>query len=377
MLRILYVIPNLRKGGAERLVLDICTEMQKRPNVAVKLITLHPENEYKFLSDAIDIELCNSHISPSISKHSQIDITAFNRIVSEFKPDIIHSHLFEAEMVSRWQLFTSIRYFTHCHDNLRQFRRLTTLNIFNKVNITEYYERILLFRNYRQCNNQFIAISKDTKAFLKENLPISLRRINLLPNAINYGRFRSDKIRNAVGEAQIRIINVGSFVPKKNQRFLLIVVRILKDKGFNVRLDLLGDGVNRSKLEKEIDILNLTENIYIHGVVHKVEDNFKESDIYVHSATNESFGLVLIEAMAAGLPVVSLDGGGNRDIIENGKNGFLVESQNAEIFAEKIIELIENPELYSKMSVYAREYAKKYDIEPYVDKLLDLYQNVL
>jgi len=81
--------------------------------------------------------------------------------------------------------------------------------------------------------------------------------------------------------------------------------------------------------------------------------------------------------MAAGLPVVTLDGKGNRDIIEQGKNGFMIYKQSAELFADKIIELIKNKELYQSMSAYAVEFAKKYDIKEYVDKLIDLYKMIL
>jgi glycosyltransferase involved in cell wall biosynthesis len=105
-----------------------------------------------------------------------------------------------------------------------------------------------------------------------------------------------------------------------------------------------------------------------------VENYLFDCDLYVHSAIYEAFGLVLIEAMAAGLPVVCLDGKGNRAIMEDGKNGFIVYEQNAEMFAGKILELVNTPGLYPAMSIYAKEYAKKYDIKEYVDKLVAFYK---
>jgi spore coat protein SA len=96
-----------------------------------------------------------------------------------------------------------------------------------------------------------------------------------------------------------------------------------------------------------------------------------KSDIYVHTATYEPLGLVLLEAMAAGLPVVTLDGGGNRDLIENGKNGFIINNQNPKHFAEKILEVKDNEE----MKKYNVKFAQKFDIDHYTHKQLELYQN--
>jgi glycosyltransferase involved in cell wall biosynthesis len=83
----------------------------------------------------------------------------------------------------------------------------------------------------------------------------------------------------------------------------------------------------------------------------------------------------MLEAMASGLPVVSLDAGGNRDIIVQGKNGYIVYEQNAELFADTIIELIEDNDLYKSISAYAVEFASKFDIKPYTDRLFELYQS--
>ena len=94
----------------------------------------------------------------------------------------------------------------------------------------------------------------------------------------------------------------------------------------------------------------------------------------MHAATYEPFGLVLIEAMAAGLPVVCLDGGGNRDIMEQNKNGIMVHQQDAKVFAEAILHIANNPTIYNEMSAYAAQYAARFDIKPYVDRLLELYR---
>ena len=91
----------------------------------------------------------------------------------------------------------------------------------------------------------------------------------------------------------------------------------------------------------------------------------------MHTATYEPLGLVLLEAMAAGLPVISLDGGGNRDLMINGKNGYLIENQDPKEFVDRILEVFQNKEI----SGFTAEFAKQFEIKTYCDKLLEIYQS--
>ena len=153
----------------------------------------------------------------------------------------------------------------------------------------------------------------------------------MLQNAINLNQFTRPKSWNKKKDEQLKLVSVGSLVDKKNHIFLIEVVEKLIEKGLNPQLSILGEGPNRELLEREIEDRKLKEYIHLKGNVSKVEEFLWNSDIYVHSATYEPFGLVLLEAMASGIPCVSIDGGGNRDIIENEKNGFIIEKGNPEL----------------------------------------------
>ena len=83
-LRIIHIIPSLIKGGAERLTLDICIELNKRDDCDVKLITLHPENMFVEQCKGLDVEFCNSYVIPSISKKNQINFINSNFLVVLF-----------------------------------------------------------------------------------------------------------------------------------------------------------------------------------------------------------------------------------------------------------------------------------------------------
>lgn len=376
-MKILHIIPSLCKGGAERLVLNICNELQKREGVSVKLVVLHPENEYEFLSKNIDVELCGSKVIPSISGKNSVDISDYEKIITDFKPNIIHSHLFEAEMVSRWKLAPGIRYITHCHDNMKQFRKFSYKTLLSKELVTNYYEKKILLRQYKKCHNKFIAISNYTSQYFKANLTGSLyRNIYTLNNAIDFNRFFNSDL-SCKDFNQINLITTGSLIDRKNHIFLIEVVKNLHQKKHKITLEILGEGINRKKLQEQINKYSLKGIVFLRGNVQNVEEYLHNANIYVHAATYEPFGLVLLEAMAAGLPVVSLDGCGNKDIVINGFNGFLIHIPNFQMFEEKIITLSENKKVFDKMSVNAINFARKFDIKEYTDKLLEYYYGII
>lgn len=370
MLRILHIIPRLRKGGAERLCLDICNELQKRDNVQVRLITFSEDNSYTFLTENIDWLVVPASVELSVFRTNHYNVDELQKAIEEFSPDVIHTHLFEAEIVSRSVYYPWATWFSHCHDNMKQFRNWGIHTLFSKELFTNYFEKQYLLRRYTiNGGNTFICISKDTEQYF-EQVASDFENV-FLPNAIRYNMFNKPKTYSE--EGKLRLINVGSYQAKKNQVFLLEVAKILRNRNVCFSIDLLGDGELYLEIDKKIQEYQLQNVVFQQGQVDTVETYLWESNIYIHSALYEPLGLVLLEAMAAGLPVVTLDGKGNRDLIEEGKNGYMIYEQNPELFADKILEIWNDKRKYQEMSLYAQEYAKQYDIVPYVDKLLCIY----
>lgn len=370
MLKILHIIPSLRKGGAERLVLDICNELHQRPGVEVCLVTFRDENEYSFLCNDINLQVIPSRAVPSITGKPSVQIDDLMAFIGRFKPHVIHSHLFEAEMVSRWHIVHGVKYFTHCHDNMHQLRKFSLADCLSKKRLVELFERRLITRKYTSCNNHFIAISRHTfKYFQLVLLPKLADNLHLLHNAINVKAFATVQHQSKT----LVLINIGSFVPKKNQILLVHIVRELLSRGLSCRAIMLGDGCMKESVIQEIHRLNLDEHIDMPGNVSDVGAWMSKASLYVHTAFYEPLGLVLLEAMAAGLPVITLDGGGNSDLIVEGKNGFLLGTNDPGAFADKIIALFDDKLAYDDISRFARKHARKFDIGEYVDKLLMLY----
>ncbi|MFM7682705.1 MAG: glycosyltransferase [Bacteroidota bacterium] len=375
-MKTLHIIPNLRKGGAERLVSDIVRELSTREGIEVRLVIFRNEIAYDIEDILHLVHIIPSSVQLSIWRKNKYNNTDLQRFIENFQPDIIHSHLFEAEINSRSCYYPKAKWFSHSHNRMKSLRKLNFKALFSKNRLTDYYERKYLLSRYKKNGgNHVIAISKDIKAFLKSTLPHNIVKINKLENAIDSNRFKRPRlIEEKVLFHPIKLISIGRLDTNKNHQFLLDCIFNLKNRGFQFHLSIVGEGETRPQLEQKINDLELHSEVTLAGVKDNVEEFLWQSDLYVHSALAEGFGLTLIEAMASGLPVITIDGGGNRDLIEEGKNGFLIEKENVNLFVEKILELKNNPALYQNMSQYAKTYAQKFDIVPYVDNLLELYK---
>src|SRR5690606_14146535 len=148
-MKILQIIPNLKKDGAERLVLDICTELAKRNSVEVKLAVFSNANNYIDTSKNINIVDLKTNISLSVTKRNQLNITQLQELMNNFEPDIIHSHSFEAEIVSRSCYYPKAKWFSHCHDNMIQLKIFEFNASSNKTRLTNFYEKKYLLDRYK------------------------------------------------------------------------------------------------------------------------------------------------------------------------------------------------------------------------------------
>jgi glycosyltransferase involved in cell wall biosynthesis len=119
-------------------------------------------------------------------------------------------------------------------------------------------------------------------------------------------------------------------------------------------------------------------HIVLPGLVENVEKHLSNSHIYLHSAVSEPFGLVIAEAMAASLPVVCLNSGGPKDIIDHEQNGFLLPlTSTPQHFALAVSKLVKEPRLYGQIAVAAHLKVEKLDIRYCVERLLFLYSKVI
>jgi glycosyltransferase involved in cell wall biosynthesis len=371
-MKVIQIIPRIRKGGAERIVLDICNELSKRQGVEVLLITFNDDNGYPFLTDNLNWKVVPSSINLSMWHKNVLNVDELQKTIDDFKPDIIHSHLFESEIVSRSCYYPKAKWFSHCHDNMKQFRNFMLETLFDKSLLTNHFEKRYIVDRYRKNGGtHFIAVSKDTLSYFKKSVGFP---VTFMPNAINFDMFYLQRDYASHG-SKVRLVNTGTLNDNKNQILLLKIAKELARRNYDFELNLLGDGPNRKMLEGFVVSMGLEEKVFVRGAVNDVQDYLHNSDIYLHSSLSEALPLSNIEAMAAGLPIIILDGKGNRDLVEQGKNGYMIYEQDVNQFADRIAEVWNDKSKYREMSKYAQNFAKEYDIKVYVDKLLNMYES--
>lgn len=379
-MKILYVIPTMGCGGAEVLIGAIARNLCSKGHV-VHIVCLkeHHETWPNFpdredLISEVPLHVIGGSVSFRFLKSPTIDNQSFIKYVSDFQPDVIHSHLYLSELLSRSKIFKHVKYFSHGHDNMPQLKAFEFKTLFNKSLLVNYWERYWLLKQYKQCDNRFIAISEDVKKFFAQNLSVLGNRISYLPNAINIKRFETKRdYRRTTGP--FHIVSIANLVPKKNHIFLIDVMKVLQDRGYDVTMEVLGFGPLMEMLVKKTEAAGLQNRLFFRGSVGDVPQRLWDADLYVHPAWYEPFGLVIIEAMASGLPVVALDGYGNRELMMNNQNGFILQTQaSAEEFADKIQYFINHPSEIERMGSLAQEFSKTFDISNYTDKLLEIYK---
>jgi glycosyltransferase involved in cell wall biosynthesis len=142
----------------------------------------------------------------------------------------------------------------------------------------------------------------------------------------------------------IRIIGCGRLVEKKNFGDLIKVFALLYNDYKNAELTIIGDGKERSNLEKLIKSLNLENVIHLPGLVSNPYDYYSDADVFVQTSLYEGFGYVLPEAMACGTPVVAYNSkGAMSEILDNGKYGILITPGDLNALKKAIIYQIETP----------------------------------
>ena len=171
-----------------------------------------------------------------------------------------------------------------------------------------------------------------------------------------------------------KVISVGRLAAPKNYASLIRAFKNVADKHPDWILEIYGDGPQEVELKSLITRLNLEKHVFLKGFSSNVKEVMINASIFTLSSVFEGFGLVIVEAMACGLPVVSYACPcGPKDIITEGKDGFLVNVNDEVTLANKINILIENEELRKQMSNAAKIKADQYNIENITSMWINLF----
>ena len=323
-------------------------------------------SRYGFYKEQKDNITLYSHLYPVLPKmhylNHRIKFRIWKKLLEKYikengKPDLIHVHTFEAGAVAVWAKEQyGIDFLLTEHTSL--FAGDKALNWHYKLAKETYAKSILN-----------LAVSKESAKLLSG---IFHREFQYFPNFVDTSRFKLKKSREK-GDVQ-QFINIAYLNENKNQAMLIQAFHRAFNNDGHYKLKIIGSGVLRSNLEQLIDSLGNT-NIDLLGYLpqDEVAKKLQESDYFALSSNFETFGLVLIEAMACGLPVVSTACGGPQSIITDAKLGLLSPPGALETFADNLKKISRNK--YD--SEYIRNYAvDNFSYETLSKRLIEIYKDI-
>ncbi len=371
------IIPTLGCGGAEILACNLAMEFVKKGH-KVKILCNNPLHytyqmmpNREFLEKHVGVEICDDSVTLRFLRKPIIRNSTLVRLITSFKPDVIHSHLFLGDLYALSSIAQGVSYISHVHDNMYQLKRASLKSFLSKKGLATMWERYWLLYRYAQAKTRFIAISKDVDSYLKENLPHS--DIQLIGNAIDLKLYMGAKT-SFVDDGLLKIISVGNLVPKKNHILLIQLSILLKNAGVNHRIDIYGHGNLLEFLKSKAHEMQVDDTVFFHGTSGEIPLQLHSADLYIHPAIYEPFGLVLLEAMASGLPIISVDGFGNRELIREGENGFLIPTNgSADLIFKRINWFLEDKKRFAEIAAAGLKFSANYGMETFASKILQRY----
>jgi len=175
------------------------------------------------------------------------------------------------------------------------------------------------------------------------------------------------------------LLFVGRINKEKNVEFLIDVIKEISLKRQDFKLLMAGDGALIEELKEKINQLNISQFVQFVGKVpHKsVSQYYQAADLFCFPSLTDTQGIVLLEAMACGSPVVTLKDDAFFNVVKDNENGFMVSRQSVFLYAQKIIQLFDDQQLYKQFSIAAQDTAKKYSETSQAQKLIKIYQDLI
>lgn len=331
-IRVLHCIETISSGGVERVRLSYAREMNK-DLFELKIVCTQSKGVVLEELRELGVEV----ISVGTFK-SPFELTIYRRllkIIAEFRPHIIHGAVFEGNsMAFVGKLFGRVPI---------ALMEETSEPIFRSKRANR------LLNLYGRIADLFIGISPAVVTYLKESVRIKEQKLKLLPNGIELPQLQEYRLTDQIKidlnlQEKDFVIGAVGRVYDKVKRFsdLIQAIKILNN--IKIKLLLIGNGPDLEMLKEMAIRLNIQDQIHFLG--HQANPNlyYELMDVFCIPSMQEGFGLVAVEAMFHGIPVIASDVGGLRSIVINEETGFLIPPKSPDILVQKIQILIQNPE---------------------------------
>lgn len=346
MIKVLHILNTSSYSGAENVAITIITNMTE--NVKVCYTSFDGPIRNKLNENDIEFKSIN-----------KLSVSEVRRLIKEFKPDIIHAHDFRTSVVTAFST-NRIPVISHLHNNSPW---LKSINLYSLIYLLVSFKlkRII-------CVSESI-IKEYIFSFIFKNKMINMS------NPIDLSRIKKQSLEKHIGLKSYDIAFIGRLTKQKNPiEFIEIVYKLVQFKT-NLKVVMIGTGELYDSCLNRINQLQLTKNIDLMGYLNNPLPILSKSKVLCMTSIWEGFGLVAIEALALGVPVVAKPVGGLIEIV-NEDCGLLTD--NIDMFVNEVNMLVESLDYHKMKSTCALKRSYKFDnIIHYIKKLNKLYDEVL
>lgn len=365
-MRITLVISSLGAGGAERVLAGIANWLVEH-QYTVTLISYGLAEDFYSLHDKIKrVRLTNLGASQNL-------FNAFKNGVSRvylLRHAIIESN---ADYVVSFIDKTNILTLLSCALTKQKviISERTNPMHYSPGKVWSFLRDIIYKKAYR------LVVQTDELALWAEKR-VSKNKIIVIPNALDKERLRIMSGSEILKTNQVwkyRIIAMGRFSEEKGHDLLIQACAAVLPKYKNWGLELIGDGILKEKLIKQVHVAGIESQVYFHGQLKNPFGVLKGADIFVLPSRVEGFPNTLMEAMGLALPVISFDcPSGPSELIEHNQSGILVPANDIQLMADAIERLINSPHLRQEMSQKAVVVTDRYHEENIMNQWIGLFK---
>ncbi|KAE9525770.1 glycosyltransferase [Testudinibacter aquarius] len=361
-MRILLIITGLGMGGAERQVCDLADEFHKMGN-NVAIISLTGKEIVSPISKDIEIYSLNMKKNIFGLIHSLVQA---KKVINKFNPDIVHSHMFHANLFARLlRIITPMKKLICTAHSTNEGRHI----------------RMLAYRITDFLSDLNTNVSQEAvECFIQKGASPSNKMIPMLngvsPDKFVFNKVQRELIRDELNitEGDFLFLAVGRLTDAKDYPNLLNAFTSVLNKNPRAVLAIVGQGEQKEELISLAENINISHSVYFLGLRRDIPALMSACDCFVLSSKYEGFGLVLAEAMLCERLVVATDCGGTKEVVDN--YGYLVTRQNSNELANAMVKVINlSDNIRYSMGSEARKYIMEhYSLNVIATRWINLYQ---
>lgn len=362
-----HVIHRLAVGGMENGLVNLINWMpEDRFDHVIICLTEYTDYYKRIKRPDVDIYELNKKEGKDLPLYLRL-----YRLLRRIHPDVVHTRNMAALECQLSALMAGVKYRIHGEHGWD----MPDLHGKNK-------RYMMLRRAYKSLVHRYVAVSDHIAGYLKNDIGVSEDKIRRIYNGVDCTLFHplSDKNREQAGE--IVFGTVGRIEPVKNHILLVKAFALLRKhlQGADCRpvLHIIGDGMQRRELAEYVDENGLSQDVWMPGMRSDIPQLLRNMDVFMLPSLAEGISNTILEAMATGLPVIATNVGGNPELVEGGRSGFLVSPDAPEEMANAMRRYVTSMSRIKRHGECARSIVMdKFSSDRMISSYISLYESVM